>query len=199
MVARAMSTTLCGGMVAQRGHPTSESGGSLEIHISKKWSLIKYEAFWGLTGFESHKNSEVKRAWARAIPGLVTPWEAGRELPETNPSGVERDAKGMFYAGSLGIWHSTPNIFFSVWKEGKKEEITMVVDIAKRCLKLSGRKTPTMRDVMMELEGIRIPNGGSGINELDEEGEYDIIEVFVPSETSSTSRACPNSHLLLIE
>ncbi|KAM7481436.1 hypothetical protein LguiB_006019 [Lonicera macranthoides] len=83
--------------------------------------------------------------------------------------------------------------------EGKKEEITMVVDIAKRCLNLSGRKRPTMRDVMMELEGIRIPNGGSGINELDEEGEYDIIEVFVPSETSSTSRACPNSHLLLIE
>ncbi|KAM7461351.1 hypothetical protein LguiA_029472 [Lonicera macranthoides] len=36
-----------------------------------------------LTGFGSHENSEVKRAWARAIPGWVTPWEAGRELPET--------------------------------------------------------------------------------------------------------------------
>ncbi|KAM7478084.1 hypothetical protein LguiA_026297 [Lonicera macranthoides] len=97
--------------------------------------------------------------------------------------------------GPLDTWTQST----SVWKEGKKEEITMVVDIAKRCLNLSGRKRPTMRDVMKELEGIRIPNGGSGINELDEEGEYDIIEVFVPSETSSTSRACPNSHLLLIE
>ncbi|KAM7495229.1 hypothetical protein LguiB_029838 [Lonicera macranthoides] len=35
MVARAMSTPLCGGMVAQRGHPTPEVGGSLETHIKR--------------------------------------------------------------------------------------------------------------------------------------------------------------------
>ncbi|KAM7523085.1 hypothetical protein LguiA_012987 [Lonicera macranthoides] len=38
-----------------------------------------------LTGFGSHENSEVKRAWTREIPGWVTPWEAGCELPETKP------------------------------------------------------------------------------------------------------------------
>ncbi|KAM7482652.1 hypothetical protein LguiB_007235 [Lonicera macranthoides] len=38
-----------------------------------------------LTGFGSHENSEVKRAWTREIPGWVTPWEASRELPETKP------------------------------------------------------------------------------------------------------------------
>ncbi|KAM7481407.1 hypothetical protein LguiB_005990 [Lonicera macranthoides] len=46
-----------------------------------------------------------------------------------------------------------------VLKEGGKEEIRMVANVAKQCLNLSGRKRPTMREVTMELEGIRIPNG----------------------------------------
>ncbi|KAM7481451.1 hypothetical protein LguiB_006034 [Lonicera macranthoides] len=83
--------------------------------------------------------------------------------------------------------------------EGGKEEIRRVANLTKQCLNLSGRKRPTMREVLVELEGIRLPNTASSINELDEEGEYDIIEVIVPSETSSTSRACSDVHPLLIE
>ncbi|KAM7478108.1 hypothetical protein LguiA_026321 [Lonicera macranthoides] len=67
-----------------------------------------------------------------------------------------------------------------VWNEGRKEEIRRVANLAKRCLNLSGRKRPTMREVLLELEGIRIPNAASTINELDEEGENDIIELNVP-------------------
>ncbi|KAM7481444.1 hypothetical protein LguiB_006027 [Lonicera macranthoides] len=58
-----------------------------------------------------------------------------------------------------------------VGAEGEKEKITKVANLAKRCLNLSGRKRPTMREVLEELEGVRIPNGASSINELDEEGE----------------------------
>ncbi|KAM7481440.1 hypothetical protein LguiB_006023 [Lonicera macranthoides] len=64
-----------------------------------------------------------------------------------------------------------------VQTKGGKEEITRVANLAKRCLSLSGRKRPTMREVTVELEGIRIPNSESTINELDEEGEYGIIDV----------------------
>ncbi|KAM7481437.1 hypothetical protein LguiB_006020 [Lonicera macranthoides] len=63
-----------------------------------------------------------------------------------------------------------------VQTKGGKEEITRVANLAKRCLSLSGRRRPTMREVTVELEGIRIPNSESTINELDEEGEYDIID-----------------------
>ncbi|KAM7489270.1 hypothetical protein LguiB_026754 [Lonicera macranthoides] len=45
---------------------------------------VHSNAIW-LTGFGSHENSEVNRAWTREIPGWVTPWEAGRELAETKP------------------------------------------------------------------------------------------------------------------
>ncbi|KAM7478100.1 hypothetical protein LguiA_026313 [Lonicera macranthoides] len=75
-----------------------------------------------------------------------------------------------------------------ILQEGGKEEITRVANLAKRCLNLSGRKRPTMREVTVELERIRIPNSASTINELVEEGEYDIIELIVDSEISSTSR-----------
>ncbi|KAL5583326.1 hypothetical protein UlMin_015768 [Ulmus minor] len=37
---------------------------------------------------------------------------------------------------------------------GPKEEIVVVANLAKRCLDLSGRKRPTMKEVAMELEGI---------------------------------------------
>ncbi|KAM7478112.1 hypothetical protein LguiA_026325 [Lonicera macranthoides] len=79
-----------------------------------------------------------------------------------------------------------------VQNEGRKEGIKRVANLAKRCLNLSGRKRPTMREVILELEGIRIPNAASTINELDEEGEYGIIELNLPSDTSSTSKACSN-------
>ncbi|KAM7481447.1 hypothetical protein LguiB_006030 [Lonicera macranthoides] len=75
-----------------------------------------------------------------------------------------------------------------ILQEGGKEEITRVANLAKRCLNLSGRKRPTMREVTVELERIRIPNSASTINELVEEGEYDIIELIVDSDISSTSR-----------
>ncbi|KAM7478094.1 hypothetical protein LguiA_026307 [Lonicera macranthoides] len=73
-----------------------------------------------------------------------------------------------------------------ILQEGGKEEITRVANLAKRCLNLSGRKRPTMREVTVELERIRIPNSASTINELVEEGEYDIIELIVDSEISSS-------------
>ncbi|KAK2973187.1 hypothetical protein RJ640_009817 [Escallonia rubra] len=41
-----------------------------------------------------------------------------------------------------------------VAKEGTKEQITRVANLAKRCLNLNGRKRPTMKEVAMELEGL---------------------------------------------
>ncbi|CAN6576683.1 unnamed protein product [Malus baccata var. baccata] len=37
--------------------------------------MAGHEAFWELTGFGFHRNSEVKRVRARAVLGWVTHWE----------------------------------------------------------------------------------------------------------------------------
>ena len=42
-----------------------------------------------------------------------------------------------------------------VKKEGDKEEVITVANLAKRCLHLNGRKRPPMREVAIELQGIQ--------------------------------------------
>ncbi|PRQ17135.1 putative protein kinase RLK-Pelle-WAK family [Rosa chinensis] len=49
-----------------------------------------------------------------------------------------------------------------VVKDGRKEEIVAVANLAKRCLNLNGRRRPTMKEVAMELEGIQLSVKGLG-------------------------------------
>ncbi|KAK3438480.1 hypothetical protein EUGRSUZ_C03090 [Eucalyptus grandis] len=58
-----------------------------------------------------------------------------------------------------------------VLKEGKKEEIASVADLAKRCLNLNGRNRPTMKEVAMELEGMRKLPNPLGIQQNQEDRE----------------------------
>ncbi|KAM7478158.1 hypothetical protein LguiA_026371 [Lonicera macranthoides] len=48
-----------------------------------------------------------------------------------------------------------------VRNESLKEEIIRVANLARRCLNLSGKKRPTMKEVEMELETIKMSNGAS--------------------------------------
>ncbi|CAL8138379.1 unnamed protein product [Prunus armeniaca] len=43
-----------------------------------------------------------------------------------------------------------------VMKDGRKEKITAVANLAVRCLNLNGRNRPTMKEVAVELEGIQL-------------------------------------------
>ncbi|KAK3438502.1 hypothetical protein EUGRSUZ_C03125 [Eucalyptus grandis] len=65
-----------------------------------------------------------------------------------------------------------------VLKEGKKEEIASVANLAKRCLNLNGRNRPTMKEVAMELEGMRKLLDPLGIQQNQEDREatesYDV-------------------------
>ncbi|XP_047968086.1 wall-associated receptor kinase-like 2 [Salvia hispanica] len=60
-----------------------------------------------------------------------------------------------------------------VLKEGKKEEIEAMAEIAKRCLYLNGKGRPTMKDVSHHLEGIKVENPenqiqGSGCDHVED-------------------------------
>ncbi|KAK9278577.1 hypothetical protein L1049_028149 [Liquidambar formosana] len=48
-----------------------------------------------------------------------------------------------------------------VIKEGGKEEILTIANLAKQCLNWNGKKRPTMKEVTMELEGIRMSHMSS--------------------------------------
>ncbi|XP_039159993.1 wall-associated receptor kinase-like 1 [Eucalyptus grandis] len=58
-----------------------------------------------------------------------------------------------------------------VLKEGKKEDIAVVANLARRCLHLNGRNRPTMKELAIELEGIRKLQNPSGIQQNQEDRE----------------------------
>ncbi|KAF8007325.1 hypothetical protein BT93_K1354 [Corymbia citriodora subsp. variegata] len=72
-----------------------------------------------------------------------------------------------------------------VSKEGKKEEIALVANLAKRCLHLNGRNRPTMKEVAMELEGIRKLQNPSGIQQNQE--DHEVTESYAATFPSSKS------------
>ncbi|KAL3716081.1 hypothetical protein ACJRO7_007792 [Eucalyptus globulus] len=72
-----------------------------------------------------------------------------------------------------------------VLKEGKKEEITSVANLAKMCLHLNGRSRPTMKEVALELEGIRKLQNPLGIQQNQE--DHEATESYVGTFPSSKS------------
>jgi serine/threonine protein kinase len=79
-----------------------------------------------------------------------------------------------------------------VLKEGKKEEIIVVANLAKRCLYLNGKKRPTMKEVAKELEAVQVLQKTHTLLQDYEELEYAQAEMYeswdvVPSSTMSTS------------
>ncbi|KAF7115777.1 hypothetical protein RHSIM_RhsimUnG0047600 [Rhododendron simsii] len=77
-----------------------------------------------------------------------------------------------------------------VVKEGRKEEILAFANIAKRCLYLNGSRRPTMKEVVMELDEIRMSNGATGTvkqsyNNVEYATEY--YDLAGPWEAASTS------------
>ncbi|XP_042032480.1 wall-associated receptor kinase-like 1 [Salvia splendens] len=76
-----------------------------------------------------------------------------------------------------------------VLKEGKKEEIEAMAEIAKRCLHLNGKGRPTMKEVSHHLEGIKIEipenqiqsSGCDPIEDVDSDGLSSISEAVESS------------------
>ncbi|XP_035541521.1 wall-associated receptor kinase-like 22 [Juglans regia] len=91
-----------------------------------------------------------------------------------------------------------------VLKEGENE-VFVVANLAKRCLNLSGKKRPTMKEVSMEL--VAVQTSRKGASNLDqekyEEGDYVRTEMYGQwaGSTSTTLTSCVDSsdqHLLPI-
>lgn len=76
-----------------------------------------------------------------------------------------------------------------VLEEGGKEEINGVANLARRCLNLNGKKRPTMKEVAMELEAIRISPRASipSQEHYEEVDDHSIIELARPWDTASSS------------
>ena len=78
-----------------------------------------------------------------------------------------------------------------VVKEGRKEEIMAVAYLAYRCLNLNGRKRPTMKEVVTELEHVRISLPYLKVEQNYEENGCTVMDITGPlGGTSSSRRSC---------
>ncbi|KAF8404144.1 hypothetical protein HHK36_009024 [Tetracentron sinense] len=71
--------------------------------------------------------------------------------------------------------------------ESEKEELIAVSSLAKRCLNLNGKKRPTMKEVAMNLEGMRMYQGNLHVQQNHQDVEYYITETSGPWDAYSTS------------
>ena len=96
-----------------------------------------------------------------------------------------------------------------VTREGEKNHFMEVVNLARRCLELNGKKRPTMREVTLELEGIRKLEGKFNAqeeyNELDRSKDYQswddnstISKIWSAFDLSSRTPALEEIRLLTI-
>ncbi|PIN06199.1 Serine/threonine protein kinase [Handroanthus impetiginosus] len=96
-----------------------------------------------------------------------------------------------------------------VLKEGKKEEIIAIAELARRCLHLNGKRRPTMKEVAVELEGIQgLKEGSILMQNHDENKEDHLIEIAESYDFSlisgsihlDTTTACsPDVHQPLLD
>ncbi|KAL2482335.1 Wall-associated receptor kinase-like 9 [Forsythia ovata] len=66
--------------------------------------------------------------------------------------------------------HSEKILDPQVLEQGKREELTIVAKLAQRCLNLNGKKRPTMKEVAMELEIVRMTQTHSTARETKYQG-----------------------------
>ncbi|CAI8590338.1 unnamed protein product [Vicia faba] len=78
-----------------------------------------------------------------------------------------------------------------VTKEGGREHIIAVANLAYRCLEMNGRKRPTMKEVTLELEGIRGLNRKLNAQQNHDEIELSGIEEYQPWDGYSASNSLP--------
>ncbi|KAI9112394.1 hypothetical protein K1719_016591 [Acacia pycnantha] len=71
-----------------------------------------------------------------------------------------------------------------VVREGRKDDILSVVNLAKRCVRLNGKKRPTMQEVSAELEGLRKTQNSLEINDCSLEFPHMCV---TPSESDQES------------
>ncbi|KAF8404138.1 hypothetical protein HHK36_009018 [Tetracentron sinense] len=71
--------------------------------------------------------------------------------------------------------------------KGGKEELIIVSNLAKRCLNLNRKKRPTMKEVAMDPEGMRMYQGKLPVQQNHQEVEYYITETSGSWDTFSTS------------
>ncbi|KAJ0013439.1 hypothetical protein Pint_21801 [Pistacia integerrima] len=152
--------------------------------------LLLLMGIWWLYKFiRRRKEMKLKQKFFKRNGGLLLQKhlysDEGRDIKKTKlftseelENATDKFSKNRILGqGGQGTCAMTENRLFEildarVLQEAGKEEIIRVANLTKRCLKLNGKKRPTMKEVVSELSGIRGLSGDSTMQQNYEETDF---------------------------
>ncbi|KAF8404090.1 hypothetical protein HHK36_008970 [Tetracentron sinense] len=109
------------------------------------------------------------------------------QKPFSSIRSQEERSLAAHFISSINGNHLLDILDARVVTEYGKEELIAVANLAKRCLNLNGKNRPTMKEVTMELEGMRMNQGNLPIHKIHaQEVGYYITETSGPTDACST-------------
>ncbi|XP_043811040.1 putative wall-associated receptor kinase-like 11 [Manihot esculenta] len=149
----------------------SDFGTSKSIAIDQTHVTTRIQGTFGYLDPEYFQSSQFTEKSDVYSFGVVLVELLTGQKPISSMRSIEERSLATYFLLSMEENRLFEILDARVLKEGAKEDIVAVAKLAKRCLNLNGKKRPTMKAIVMELERIRASNGNCCIIEHDDEYE----------------------------
>uniref|UniRef100_A0A803KUQ5 Protein kinase domain-containing protein n=1 Tax=Chenopodium quinoa TaxID=63459 RepID=A0A803KUQ5_CHEQI len=177
----------------------SDFGTSRSVAIDQTHVVTRVMGTFGYMDpeyFQSHQFTEKSDVYSFGVVlvELLTGQKAVRAASEEDRSLTSWFLSHMENSCVLDIIDS------QILPEGSKEEFLAIADLAKRCLSLDGKKRPTMKEVLLEIEGVlslHVPQKSDLVKPTTEQVFVGTSKSVSSSSFSLESRALDSTELSL--
>ncbi|KAG8499391.1 hypothetical protein CXB51_005970 [Gossypium anomalum] len=137
----------------------SDFGTSRSIGIDQTHLTTQVQGTFGYLDPEYFQSSQFTEKSDVYSFGVVLVELLTAQKPVLTSGSQEKKSLVSYFISSVDQNHFLDTLDPQVLKDGQNEELVAVAYLAKRCLNLDGKDRPTMKEVAMELERIRVLRG----------------------------------------
>ncbi|OMO73908.1 hypothetical protein COLO4_26792 [Corchorus olitorius] len=166
----------------------SDFGTSRSISIDQTHLTTRVQGTFGYLDPEYFQSSQFTEKSDVYSFGVVLVELITGEKPISSERAEEGRSLATYFIISMDESHLFEIVDPRVAKEAKHEELIMVAKLAYRCLSLSGKKRPTMKEIAMELERISSLQKDSSVQHNQEKMNDCVhVDTTYPLDATSTS------------
>ncbi|XP_028070404.1 wall-associated receptor kinase 2-like [Camellia sinensis] len=165
----------------------SDFGSSRSVAIDQTHFTTQVQGTFGYLDPEYFQSSQfTEKSDVYSFGVVIIELLTGQKAISSDRSQESRSL-ATFFVQSMEANHLFEILDQKIIKEDWREEIIAVAHLAKRCLNLNGKKRPTMKDVAVELEGIRMLRGNTTTQQNYEVFDYNRTDLNEAWDATSTS------------
>ncbi|XP_043712908.1 putative wall-associated receptor kinase-like 16 [Telopea speciosissima] len=129
--------------------------------------------------------------------GVVLAELLTRQKPLLSEGSEERKSLARYFVSSLKDNNLFQILDYQILNEGDKEQLLAVSELARRCLKIKGEDRPTMKEVAMELDSLRMLCEHPWVQHKHEETERFLGEPSTSSTIDTTGQVSLDDSFML--